>query len=269
MSPEDYYQMYKNLSPIARLPNGDFASFSGLRVVRYVINSVDKDTHLPPPGSHLEAIYTNIDSVLVAARRFRNEWLKRTGVEYPDINETAFARVKVGKGSPWEMKHILEVGLACGKLAADKDQLLNYVREYFGVDCTGFVSAFFRDTGMALNATGNSRDNPMNAGCRYFYDNAKTKSGILWNFDDIRQRDVLVWMTEDGSETRKPGHISLIHDKGGSNNLFCRESNGASGEDPRQTTRVLGAVEGAEGHRYWVLDPDGSKEKVLVLRPFN
>jgi hypothetical protein len=118
------------------------------------------------------------------------------------------------------------------------------------------------------NATGSTRDNCLNVGCGYYYKNAKDQNQILWDFKDIRQGDVVVWMTEDGTETRKPGHISLIHDTGADNTLFCRESNGASGEDPRSTTRKLGTVEGPANQRYWVLDPDGSKEKVLVLRPF-
>ncbi len=123
-------------------------------------------------------------------------------------------------------------------------------------------------------------DNVANHGCGPFFDKAKSNGQFIWDPADIRQRDVILWMLEDRSETRKPvGHISLIDnvvapgEAGGAFTLNCAESNGSTGADPRLTARELKAskaadgsssyVQGAAGKRYLLL---GDDSKVIIIR---
>ena len=268
MSPADFYKAYKNLSAVAILPDATGAEFRNLEVKRYVINNVDSQTGMPTEGSQLAKIYSSVDGVLYAGKAYlANPAIK--GPKYFVINQTAFARVKVGKGSPEEMEHILEVGLACGHIKPTTQDVTNFVDNNFGVDCTGFVCAYYRTIGKMPDSDANGLNNPMNVGCGVFFDKAKNLNQIIWDYNEIRQGDVMVWMLENRSETRKPGHISLIHQAGAANTLYCREANGDTGQDPRIIERILKEIAGDEKAktRHWVLDNQG-KEKVLILRPF-
>ncbi|MBC7797820.1 MAG: hypothetical protein H7Z37_13185 [Pyrinomonadaceae bacterium] len=271
MSPDDLYKAYKNLSAVAILPDATGADFRNLESRRYVINTIDSKTGMPAEGSYSFDIYSAIDGVLYAGKAYlANPKVK--GLKYFMINQAAFARVKVGKGSPEEMEHILEVGLACGHIKPVLKNVADFVDNYFGVDCTGFACAYFRTVGKMLDSSGNDKENPVNIGCGYFFDKAKTLNQIIWNLAEIRQGDVIVWMKEDRSETRKPGHISLIQSIGENGTLYCRESNGSAaegGKDPRMTERRLIGVEGDESkkNRYWKLEKNNS-EQILILRPF-
>ena len=269
MTPADFYTAYKNLSAVSILPNAGTADFRNLESKRYVINLVDAATKAPPEGSQLEKIYSAVGSVQAAGAAYLAN-PRAPGPKYFVINPVAFARVMVGKGSPAEMEHVLEVGLACGRIKPTRKDVTEFVDNYFGVDCTGFVCAYFRTIGKMPDVSTNSPDNPVNVGCRYFYDKAKALNQIIWDYNEMRTGDVMVWMLADGTETRKPGHISMIHLRTSANVLYCSESNGSTADgttDPRMTVRTLGGVVGDAGapRRHWSLDGDG---KVLVLRPF-
>lgn len=273
-SPYDFYNNYKDLSVDYIQDNGSIKFFNGIAAKKYVINL--------PNNSKIVEISSAINKVLYAG----NESIKKnpekfTKNDISEIDSKAFSRVRFGKGSPFDMEHILKVGLISGAIKPTQEDLERFASNYFGVDCTGFVCAYFQTIGkMPLT------EDPLNIGCRYFLNKAKLANQIIWNSLEILEGDVIVWMLENGQETRSPGHIALIQsvqtstmeiDKSAKTfftpvmNLYCAESNGAHGEDPRKTLRFLGEIGGNEKNhnRYWTLKSQSGKDgKVLIIRPF-
>jgi len=139
------------------------------------------------------------------------------------VDGAAFTRTYYGKGLPSDLQHVLQVGVDSGVLPSDKDALQGWADSSLGVDCTGFVSAYHFQCAMMPLGQG------VNAGCAYFYSIARRlhpQSFIVWTLDEVQPDDVMVWMNENGVETKSPGHIAKIVGKMG-NSLKIAESSGA------------------------------------------
>lgn len=165
------------------------------------------------PTDAVKAMQLNISKVEAAARA-------KKGV-YVDAN--AFGRTKVGKGLPSDMEHVLEAGLASGAIPDDQVKFAKWADENLGIDCTGFVSAYHFLCGQMR--LGDS----VNAGSAYFRSMALRRNpghAYVWKLEDVEPDDVMVWMKEDGHETKKPGHIAMIYGTRGST-LLIAESSGA------------------------------------------
>lgn len=186
------------------------------------------------------------------------------------VSPAAFIRVELGKASPQDMEQVLCAGISTGLLSADHDTLQKWTDTYIGVDCTGFVSNYFLEdispTGMLVG----------NINCPWFFQTAiknnggKKDAALIWNFEDVLEDDVLLWMNEAGHETKRPGHIALIYgasDNGGNKVLSIAESSGASDgqghSGPRLNEKIWGPIKGDKGAR-----TVGIGEGVIVIRPF-
>jgi hypothetical protein len=140
-----------------------------------------------------------------------------------------------------------------------------------GVDCTGFAIAYFDALdrlaiGKGVYSGGVS--------CPWLLNTArKNKSSdasdvLIWDFGDIEQDDIILWMYASGKESRSPGHISIIYDVDPATSiLYCAESNGSADKSahsgPRYTERVWGGTKGSGGGKYIELD----KGAVIIVRP--
>jgi hypothetical protein len=264
MTPDDFMQRYKNLMVLVDPPDADDTPFWYIqtRITRYVIYS---DTTEQSTGQWQQAVH---DSVWQHNQKVR---AKRPN-KVIDLKQFCFTRVRYGKATPDDMEHVLFCAVASGKLPPDPDKVQQAASTYLGVDCSGFVSAYFHTEGKLGDVAG-----WWDYGPRRYYDLAKGKNQVLWDFNDIATGDVLIWakVANDGTweETRPPpvkGHISLVHLKGGDGHLFCRESNGATGEDPRSTDRIVANIvrdrkTDGKAWNYWELE---GGDKVLVIRPY-
>lgn len=159
------------------------------------------------------------------------------------VNAGAFGRVRVGKGSPDDMAHVLNIGVGSGALAGDQAQIQQWADANLGVDCTGFASNYFLSSIQSTSAS------VTNIGCNFFrrqaIDNNSTDQAFIWDFDAVQADDVLLWMNEAGIETRHPGHIAVVYDtnrEAGNRVLYLGESSGESDNQghwgPRLSTRL-------------------------------
>ena len=183
------------------------------------------------------------------------------------VNKAAFLRASMGKVSPDDCEHIL--GLAVESGAVKETALQDFANKALGVDCTGFAVAY-------LDAIGRIDINKYSggAGCHFLVDRAfkglpQGTSPLIWDADEARVGDMIVWMTSKRIETRKPGHIALISSSDvlpGS--LVIAESSGAGDgfghSGPKNNTKTFDGVKQEGGARYISLN---GKDKVIIVRP--
>ncbi len=237
---DDYVRRYWRLPVNVRTPQGATCNAT-VSCNRYLMNVRDTDTS--NFATTIRTMQTGISTVLSRAQaysRTRPDLQVRTG---------PFGRTRVGKGTPDDMEHVLNTGVACGALPAVEAQLQNWANQSLGCDCTGFASAYFSYLGAMPIA------DSVNAGCGYFRSLAIRNNGagaLIWDFDAVRRDDVLLWMNEAGTETKRPGHIAVVYDKRPGELLIGESSgadDGAGHRGPRLNTKSWGAVTGARGRR--------------------
>jgi hypothetical protein len=256
MNPKDFKDWYGNLSVNAAHPNGKQYVFK-VAVTKYRMNSPSNQTD----GQKA------IDAIRWAAKAknqsFRTSAADSSRLAIP-IDDAAFNYAKFFRGTPAQLEHILNTAIQSGYFKdPTQANVQNWVTSSFATDCVGFVSSYFRSERGAGYFTW---DNVANHGCGPFFDKAKATDMFVWYPSELREQDVILWMREDRSETRTPvGHISMIHSvvappsDGGQYELKCVESNGATGNDPRETTRHIKATSKNDGDgnpAYWQ-GPDG------------
>jgi len=283
VSPDDFYRWYQHLSPAAYLPDGKLKLLGDIACRRHVTASAAITRDLPSIESAVQAVHDAAQAYIGRARHGGAEMLNREFASEFVLQAEAFRRVKTGRGSPVDMEHVLAAGLMCGHLAADPRSSGTSARDFaancLGVDAVGFVASYFKQRRLLP-----AGDDPANLDCTYWRAKALAAAGsvgILWNGSSFRQGDVLLWMAESGVETRPGGPAALIQSvlDVESNvvvgpfteistgwQLFCRESRGGVGDDPRSTEYTLvEPVKGEIKHRYWETTKG---ERVIVVRPF-
>lgn len=176
-----------------------------------------------------------------------------------------FGRAKIGKASPDDLEHILNLGVKAKLFGEDDAQ--DWADRNLGVDCTGFAVAYLASEGY-INLDKYSGG----VSCPFLFDKAKRSakangddSPLVWDLDDVQPDDMILWMYDNGVETRSPGHISIVYDTD-QDNLLCAESNGsddgAGHSGPRLTTRKWKGKKSVGGKTY--VDLDGAQ--VIVVR---
>lgn len=181
------------------------------------------------------------------------------------VDRWAFLRTYYGKGLPTDMEHVLQVGVDSGVLPSTQTDLQKWADTSLGVDCTGFVSAYHFQCGMMPLTDG------VNAGCGYFYRMAKSRNGakmFVWNLEDIKPDDVMLWMDDSGKETKHPGHIAMIVGRAG-NTLTVAESSGAYDKQGHFGPHIVdktwnGVKQTAAGAKYLNIG-----EGVIIVRTIN
>jgi hypothetical protein len=182
-----------------------------------------------------------------------------------------FGRAKIGKATPEDFEHILGVGSDSGYFEKLKTTPQQWADSNLGVDCTGFAVAYFDALdrlaiGKGVYSGGVSC--PWLLGTARKNNSSGDSDVLIWDFDDIEQDDIILWMYASGKESRSPGHISIIYDVDSATNLlYCAESNGSADKSahsgPRYTERVWGGAKGSGGGKYIELD----KGAVIIVRP--
>jgi len=183
----------------------------------------------------------------------------------------SFNRARIGKATPQDFQHILSLGVASGHFDKLKTSPQEWADANLGIDCTGFAIAYYDYVDQL------SIDKPPYSGgvsCPWLLTTTRKNKRpgmtdvLIWDFDDIEEDDIILWMYASGKESRSPGHISVIYDTDASTNtLYCAESNGSADKSghagPRYTQRVWGSVKGSGGGQYIELD----KGAVVIIRP--
>lgn len=263
MSADDFVDDYWNLDVSGTHPTAGPVRFF-ISCNKYFMNMAkpkDYDTN-PKSQAAYDAVtkkQAHVGAILAAAQGKRMV-----------VSPSTFLKVEVGKGSPDDMEDVLCTGIETGVLSADQAKVQSWADTYLGVDCTGFVGNYFEDS---ISSTGM----PIaNIGCYWWYNLAIKNNGgkkdeaLIWDFDEVAEDDVLLWMNEAGVETKKPGHIAVVYDsqdRGDSKVLLVAESSGASDgkghTGPRLNEKIWGPIQGAAGQRTIRIG-----EGVIIVRPF-
>jgi hypothetical protein len=194
------------------------------------------------------------------------QWTAKQKGLAPDGN--AFSRANCGKVSPDDCEHILNLAIDCG-LVKQAD-IQGWADRNLGVDCTGFAVAYYDDLGLI-------DIDKYNGGASCFallngaINNNRASDGgpLIWSLSDVEVDDMILWMTDAKTETRTPGHISIVYDTDTDLNLlYCAESNGTDDGNghfgPKITQRVWGGEQKGNGGRYVLL---GKSDRVIIIRP--
>jgi hypothetical protein len=160
------------------------------------------------------------------------------------------------------MEHVLHCGVITGAVGASQVALQRWADDHLGCDCTGFASAYCSYLGLM------SRADSVNANCDYFRRMAlrnNTRDALIWDFAQVRRDDILLWMDESGTETKRPGHIAVVYGTRAEGELLVAESSGADDgaghRGPRLNVKRWGAASGPRGHRRIAIG-----EGVIVVR---
>ena len=182
--------------------------------------------------------------------------------------EGPFTRANNGKVSPADCEHILTMAVDSG--VAKRENVQAWADKNLGVDCTGFVVAYYDWQGLINIEKYNG-----GASCFALLTKAKKNNRppdggpLVWELDDVAVDDMILWMNEAQVETRSPGHIAVIYDIDYDLGiLYTAESNGANDGNghygPKITERTWGGRNLGKGPRYLQL---GKSDKVIIVRP--
>lgn len=184
---------------------------------------------------------------------------------FPDSN--AFFRANYGKVSPLDCEHILTLAVDTGLVK--RANLQAWADANLGVDCTGFVVAYYDWLGrINMNRYGGGISCP-NLVSKAKLNNRKSDGGpLIWALDDVQADDFIVWMNEAGKETRSPGHIAMVYDVDYELGIIsCAESAGSTDGQghygPKLSERSWEGVQKSTP-RYIKL---GKSDQVLIVRP--
>jgi hypothetical protein len=180
---------------------------------------------------------------------------------------SVFARARNGKVSPDDCTHILTLAVQSG--AVKESELQKWADANLGVDCTGFAVAYYDDLGLI-----DIERYSGGASCLYLFDKAKRNHNasddgpLIWSIEDVESDDMILWMYENGVESKSPGHISIVYDVDEDRAILCcAESNGANDGQghwgPKLTERTWGGEKSVGGRRCINLD----RSDVIVVRP--
>ena len=131
----------------------------------------------------------------------------RAAAQHKQVHAGAFARCRVGKATPGDMEHVLNLGVETGVIPFNQAAVQRWCDANLGVDCTGFVYAYFADRGVLGMA------NITNYGCHAFLRDARqrNRNPFVWSSSDVQPDDILLWMNDHGTETKRPGHIAVVY----------------------------------------------------------
>jgi hypothetical protein len=166
----------------------------------------------------------------------------KKGRQYP---RTLYQRVWSGKGSPSDIRAVLENGVLTGVLKDDTKVIQEFVDQNIGVDCGGFVSSFFRESNL-MGADESIWDSV--GSCR-------TEVGQIWRCDLLR------WYTKDLVLLPKPGHVAIVDTppySGGvcQGNMVVCESCGHKIGISKNTYHILDIKKNSKGEYIFKVDRD-------------
>lgn len=181
---------------------------------------------------------------------------------------SVFGRARNGKVSPDDCSHILTLAIQTG--AVKESELQKWADDNLGVDCTGFAVAYYDDIGiMDIERYSGG------ASCPFLFDRAKKnhdasdKGPLIWSVDDVDTDDMILWMYDNGVESKSPGHIAIVYDVDEDHNILsCAESSdeddGQGHRGPRLKDHLWGGEKSINGRRCIDLDHGGH---VIIVRP--
>lgn len=135
------------------------------------------------------------DNYLKPRKALYGAWKKAVGRDKE--TREALRQAYNGKGWPQDYELALEIAADVGKSEATRAALQAFADKYFGIDCSGFVNAYFQTKGK-LNGRASwlirkyAQKTPRNS------------------LTEVQQDDCLIQMNKDGSLKTGPGHIMLV-----------------------------------------------------------
>lgn len=161
------------------------------------------------------------ENYLAPRNGLRRAWEKEIGVDNDKETRIALQRAYDGKGWPEDYEWALTIAVDVGKCRATKEALQVFADKYFGIDCSGFVNAYFQKKG---KLTGGDS----------LLISAYARRTARERLRDVARDDCLIMMREDGGIKTGPGHIMLVEGR-------------TAGADPDGKNDVLQVVESTGG----------------------
>ena len=144
-------------------------------------------------------------------------------------NKDRIRTAAMGKGAPQDYELALEWAVRSKKIKnVTQAALQTYCDEHLGIDCSGFVTNYLA----ACGKLSYSMATMANTGAASYFKPDKAVNDPF----DIRQGDILVWMTGNAVKTN-PGHVAVVESyapysmAGG--NMRVVEATGAAGANPK------------------------------------
>ncbi|MBL8228671.1 MAG: hypothetical protein JNL98_09345 [Bryobacterales bacterium] len=128
--------------------------------------------------------------------------LKKTrGSQYDKSERGMLQMAYSGKGFPEEYELALEFAAGTGQCGAFPEiaGIQAHCDTHFGIDCSGFVNAYFLRKHRQPHSEAKSIA-------------SRERAGIpRKSIQDVQMDDCLLWTTEDGALLENPGHIAVVH----------------------------------------------------------
>jgi cell wall-associated NlpC family hydrolase len=229
MTPLQFMQRYMTMAVVygdAAAGGGEivFRQLQNIRLRRYVIARTQPSN--PRAANYQRRLrqWNEFAADLRVKDRLLRMGRRRQAIEGSE--RTRIAQAFYGKGRPEDYELALEVACLLGVCASTQQSVQQFCDDHLGIDCSGFVNAYFQNEG---TLTGNAS--------RTISQYYSQRQALRTDVRQIRQSDLLIWVTAQGRLFRNPGHIALV--------------NGARGVAPAGAAagavRAAGAAAGAAG----------------------
>jgi hypothetical protein len=132
----------------------------------------------------------------------REERVSNKKVKTDEVVSRSLREAFDGKGLPGDYEQALALAADLKDCEANKVGLQTYADKYLGIDCSGFVNAYFQ-------AKGKLHVDSLTRVSRTISDYAREGAPRL-TLEEVEQDDCLIYMLKHGEIKKRPGHIMLV-----------------------------------------------------------
>lgn len=208
-----YFDLFIPVADAADAKESDlsfnFSGINGVMVRRYLMSAYwpsDKEKkealkldNSPEAIRRKKRIRHHATSHLAPKSKVRMAWEKSLNAKDSEARD-AVRWAYNGKGRPEDYEYALMIAAATGLCGNSKGALQTYCDKHLGLDCSGFVNAYFQAKGYLRG-----RDSLLIS--EYAKFPAREK------FRDVWRNDCLIYVDSAGKVITGPGHIMLVHDR--------------------------------------------------------
>lgn len=193
LTPKQMKDVYYDLSVF---DENSSQTITGIKLKKYLINRPKNDMF---EEKHKEP-------VLKMYRRWRKKTKLKQKTDFEKDMRRIVQRTWQGKGLPEDYEITLEMALETNKCKPNLPSLQAYADQYLGIDCSGFVNAYFYYKGKIHKGT---IDHLESMTISDFYNRTTARQRLR----DVQQDDCLVWVDDEGKlkgGRAADGHIMLV-----------------------------------------------------------
>jgi len=204
-----YYNLYVTVGKAGTQPDVDwvFEDMEGIKLRRYLIaayapNDKEKRKALQAATDaesmkKKRAIKEHRKQHLIPRDHLRAKWEQEIEVKHDSDTRIALLKAYDGKGWPEDYEWALTIAVETGTCKANKAAMQHFADKYLGIDCSGFVNAYFQKKGKLK-------------GRRYWTISDYAQRTERGKLRDVQPDDCLIWVRQDGTLHTGPGHIMLV-----------------------------------------------------------